>query len=80
MHNYLWPIEPSKLDYGHVVMKNDLNKDMGEIFWQPTGLKFLTINYSGRIFPEVRDEVGVVFPLEFSECKGTRLWEGLSPH
>lgn len=45
------PIEPSKLDYGHVVMKNDLNKNMG------------------RVFPEVRDEVGVVFPLEFPECK-----------
>ncbi|KAK1141873.1 hypothetical protein N8T08_008386 [Aspergillus melleus] len=51
LHKYLWPIEVSKLDYGHVVMKNDLNKSMG---W---------------IFPEMRDEVDTVFPLEFPESK-----------
>ncbi|CAD6569440.1 MAG: hypothetical protein ASARMPREDX12_002450 [Alectoria sarmentosa] len=50
LHSYLWPIEPSKLDYGHVVMKNDLNKNMG------------------AVFPEVRDEVRIVFPLEFPDC------------
>ncbi len=61
-------------------MKNDLNKDMGEVFWESIRLKFLTINYSGRIFPELRDEVGVVFPLDLPECKGTRLGQCVSPH
>ncbi|KAI9039231.1 cytochrome P450 [Aspergillus affinis] len=56
LHKYLWPIEVSKLDYGHVVMKNDLNKSMG------------------RIFPEMRDEVNTVFPLEFPESKDTVDW------
>ncbi len=28
----------------------------------------------GRVFPEMRDEIGVVFPLEFPECKGMRLY------
>ena len=61
-------------------MKNDLNKDMGEIFWYSNGLKSLTVHYSGRIFPEVRDEVGVVLSLEFPDCKGTHLGQGLSSH
>lgn len=30
LHKYIWPIKSSKLDYGHVVMRNDLNKNMGE--------------------------------------------------
>lgn len=51
LHDYVWPIEPSKLNYPQVVLKNDLNKNMG------------------RIFPEMRDEIGIVFPLEFTECK-----------
>ena len=73
LQDYLWPIYSSKLDYGHVVMKNDLNKNMSEVFCQSNTLRFLTISYSDTIFPEVRDEVGVVFPLDFAECKGTRL-------
>lgn len=40
---------------------------------RPKDLRLLTLSYVGRIFPEVRDEVGVVFPLEFPECKGMLL-------
>lgn len=57
-------------------MKNDLNKNMGELCRQKNGLiglRLLTSNYLGTVFPEVRDEVGAVFPLEFPDCKGLRL-------
>ena len=57
-------------------MKNNLNKNMGELCRQKTGLtglRLLTSNYLGTVFPEVRDEVGVVLPLEFPDCKGLRL-------
>ena len=36
-------------------------------------LRSLTFGYLGRVFADVRDEVGAVFPLEFLECKGTHL-------
>ncbi|EAW13530.1 cytochrome P450 [Aspergillus clavatus NRRL 1] len=32
LHKYLWPIDQHKLDYGHVVIKNDLNKSMSRVF------------------------------------------------
>ena len=54
-------------------MRNDLNKNMGELHWPKTILRYLSYRCTGTIFTDVRDEVGTVFPLEFPECKGTHL-------
>lgn len=34
---------------------------------------YLSHRYTGTVFNDVRDEIGVVFPLDFPECKGTHL-------
>ena len=54
-------------------MKNDLNKNMGPHFVEYKIIDILDVlifKLTGNLFPDIRDEIGVVFSEEFPKSKG----------